>query len=168
MYYVIETKYVGPNQADNQYADTHNVEISTSPALTSSSREARLEGWCSTTNGWAVYAHGEYDTIEEARVAITEKFGVVRNSYQDGSKFEPASDDIAETYKPGKYELMSRQATVDWAEGGVQNDIKVDTTDERISELVTEYEAEANENGYTLDSDLESFMKEQRQDLRDI
>jgi hypothetical protein len=158
MYYIIETNYVGPNQTQDQYVDVDKIEISTSPAITNSSHEERTEGWCGTTNDWAVYAHGEYATIEEARAAIAEKFG---------DSFESDDEDVVETYKPGKFAPMNSQATADWAYEGIRSDIDADTTDERIAELVTEYEAEANSNGYTLDSDLEDFMRERRQELRD-
>jgi hypothetical protein len=33
------------------------------------SREIRTSGWLGTTNDWAKYAHGEFNTIEEAREA---------------------------------------------------------------------------------------------------
>jgi len=167
MYYIIETNYVGPNQTQDQYVDVDKIEISTSPAITNSSHEERTEGWCGTTNDWAVYAHGEYATIEEARAAITDKFGEVRDSDANGDSFESYDEDVVEVYKPGKYTPMSSQATADWAYEGIKSDIEADTTDERIAELVAEYEAEANSNGYTLDSDLEYFMQERRQELRD-
>lgn len=167
MYYIIETNYVGPNQTQDQYVDVDKIEISTSPAITNSSHEERTEGWCGTTDGWAVYAHGEYATIEEARAAITEKFGEVRDSNANGDILESEDEDVVETYKPGKYAPMSSQATADWAYEGIQSDIGADTSDERIDELVAEYEAAANTNGYTLDSDLEYSMKARRQELRD-
>ena len=166
MYYIIETNYVGPNQTEDQYVDVDTIEISTSPAITNSSHEQRTEGWCGTTNDQAVYAHGEYATIEEARAAITDKFGEVRDSDDNGDSFE-SDEDVVETYKPGKYAPMSSQATADWAYEGIRYDIEATTTDERIAELVSEYESEANSNGYTLDSDLEGFMQERRQELRD-
>lgn len=166
MYYIIETNYVGPNQTQDQYVDVNKIEISTSPAITNCSHEARTEGWCGTTNDWAVYAHGEYTTIEEARAAITEKLGEVRAA--NGGSFEYSDDEnVVETYKPGKYAPMSSQATADWVYEGIRSDIDADTTDEGISELVAEYEAEANSHGYTLDGDLEGFMRERRQELRD-
>jgi hypothetical protein len=167
MYYIIETNYVGPDQTNDQYVDADTIEIRTSPAITNSSHEARTDGWCGTTNDWAVYAHGEYATLEEARTAIAEKFGEVRDSDANGYSFESDDDDVVETYKPGKYAPMSRQATADWAYEGIQLDIEADTTDERIVELVAEYEAEANRNGYTLDSCLADLMQERRQKLRD-
>lgn len=167
MHYIIETIYVGPDQTQDQYVDVDKIEISTSPAITNRSHEERTEGWCGTTNDWAVYAHGEYATIEEARAAITEKFGEVRDSDANSDRFESGDEDVVETYKPGKYAPMSRQATADWAYEGILSDIEVDTTDERIAELAAEYEAEANSSGYTLDSALEDFMQERRQELRD-
>ncbi|EAM4262980.1 hypothetical protein DMA39_22420 [Salmonella enterica subsp. enterica serovar Muenchen] len=167
MYYIIETNYVGPNQAQDQYVDVDKIEISTSPAITNSSHEKRIEGWCGTTNDWAVYAHGEYATIEEARAAITAKFGEVRDSDPNGDSFESDDEGVIEVYKPGKYAPMSRQDTADWAYAGIQSDIEADTTDERIAGLVAVYEAEANSDGYTLDSDLANFMRERRQELRD-
>lgn len=167
MYYIIETNYVGPNQTQDQYVDVDMIEISTSPAITNSSHEVRLEGWCGTTNDWAVYAHGEYQTIEEARAAIIEKFGDVRDLSPEGYSFDSHDAAVVEIYKPGKYEPMSRQATADWAYHGINADIGADTTDERIAELVADYEDDANRDGYTLDSDLRNFMEERRQDLRD-
>jgi hypothetical protein len=167
MYYVIETKYVGPNQNQDQYVDADTIEIRTSPALTNSSHEERTEGWCGTTNDWAVYAHGEYATIEEARAAITEEFGEVRDADANGDSFDSDDEAVVETYKPGQYAPMSSQATADWAYDGIQSDIEADTTDERIAELVAEYEEEANDHGYTLSSDLERFMMDRRQELRD-
>lgn len=97
MYYIIETIYVGPNQNQDEYVDADRIEISTSPATANMSHEKRTEGWCGTTNDWSVYAHGEYATIEEARAAITEKFGEVRES--DGDSFESDDEDVVETYK---------------------------------------------------------------------
>lgn len=166
-YYIIETNYVGPNQTQDQYVDADKIEISISPAITNSSHEVRTEGWCGTTNDWAVYAHGEYATLEEARTAITDKFGEVRDSDVNGDSFESGDEYVVETYKPGKYVPMSSQATADWAYDDIQSDIGAETTDETIAELVAEYEAAANSNGYTLNSDLENFMHERRQELRD-
>lgn len=167
MYYIIETNYVGPRQAQDEYVDVDKIEISTSAAITNSSHEVRTEGWCATTNGWAVYAHGEYATIEEARAAIAERFGEVRASDANGVSFESDDENVVESYRPGKFAPMSSQDTADWAYEGIQSDIEADTTDERIAGLVAEYEAAANSNGYTLDSDLVGFMQERRQELRD-
>lgn len=167
MYYLIETNYVGPNQTQDQYIDANKIEICVSPTVTNSSGEKLTRGWCGTTNDWAVYAHGEYATIEEARAAINEIFGEVRDSDANGDSFEPDDEDVVQTFKSGKYAPMSSQNTADWAYEWIQSDIDADTTDEHITDLVAEYEAEANRFGGTLDSDLEDFMKQRRQELID-
>lgn len=166
MYYIIETIYTGPNWDQDQYVDADRIEITTTPAIGNCSREVCIDGWCGTTNDWAVYAHGEYETLEEARDAIIETFGVVRDSDPNGDSFESFDENVVETYKTGKYATMSRQATADWAYEGIKSDIEADTTDERIAELVEEYEEEANRQGFTLDSDLDCFMLDRRQELR--
>lgn len=168
MYYIIETCYVGPNQNQDRYVDFDKIEISLSPATTNSSHEVCISGWCGTTDDFSVHAHGEYSTLEEARAAISERFGgEVRKCDANGDSFEPDQEDVVEVYKPGKYAPMSSESTADWAYDAIQADIAADTTDERIAELVTIYETEANNNGYTLNSHLEDFMQERRQELRD-
>lgn len=167
MFYVIETNYVGPNQGQGRYVDTDKIEISTSPALTNLSQEERTEGWCGTTNGWAVFAHGAYGTLKEARAAIAAKFGEVRAGDPSGANFEPDNGSVIATYKPGLYTPLSRETTADLMHEAIQADIAADTTDARISELAEEYEAEANSNGCTLHSDLTTFMQQRRQELRD-
>ena len=164
MYYIIQTAYAGPNRS--QHVDADTIKISTAPAITNSSHEEITEGWCGTTNDWAVYAHGQFDTIEAARAAIAETFGDVRDSDPNGDRFESDDECAVEIYKPGKYEPMSSEATADWAYEGILSDIDADTTDEQIAELVAMYEADANSNGYTLNSDLADLMDERRQELR--
>ena len=159
MLYVIKNTYVGPNHYQDNYVDCDTIVISSTPTMTNLSREIRIDGWCGTTNDWSVSAHGEYPTIELARAAIQQHFGNVRDSDPNGDRFVSDDEDVVETYKPGQYAPMSGEATADWAYPGIQSDIQADTSDERIAELVAQYEAEANSSGYTLDSDLDDFMK---------
>lgn len=164
MYYIVKRKYVGPNP---DHDDLDTIEIRTSPALKNLSHEVCTEGWCGTTSDWSVYAHGQYPTIEQARAAIIEQFGEVRDSDRDGNPFDAYDDNVVATYKPGRYEPMGRDFTAEWADESIQADIDADTTDARIAELVSQYEAEANSEGYTLDDSLAALMKAQRQQLCD-
>lgn len=167
MFYIIETKYVGPNSYASEYVDVDKIEISTTPALTKSSHEVRTEGWCGTTNDLAEYAHGEYATLEEARAAITDIFGDVRDTDSVGDPIVSDDKDIVETYKPGKYLPMSGEEVAFWAYDMVFDEITADTTDERIAELGRMAEAEANGFRCTLCGHAEAFMYERRQDLLD-
>lgn len=160
--YVIEHKYVGANQDSEQFVDADRIEISKKPATTNSSYVERIKGWCGTTNDWAIYAHGEYETTELARKAIADKFGSVRDVDANGDEFLSSDENVIEVFKLGKFEPLSRQATSDWAFEGIEEDITIDTTDSEIDKLVGIYESNANSEGYTLDSDLEDFMKAHR------
>ena len=73
--------------------------------------------------------------------------------------------DVVTICKPGRYEPLSRDATGDWAYDHMQHDISADTTDERLDELVAEYEEDAQGTGYILDSDLIDWMRDYRDDL---
>ena len=171
MYYVIESKYVGPNQDQSQYCDVDTIGIFTAPGKTNSSREVRLEGWLGTTNDWSEYAHGEYESVEAAEAAIREKWGHTRDTTPSGDSFLSAvlypDDNCVALFKPGQYEQMSCEATGDWCYEGIRADITADTTDARIAELVAKYEAAANSEGYTLNSGLNEMMDKFRQKLRD-
>jgi len=165
-YYVIETSHVG-NDDMGKHMDADTIEISTCPAITNSGRVERTEGWCGTTNDWSVHAHGAYSTIEDARAAITRKFGPVRDCDADGNSFEPDHEDVVALFKRGRYAPMGSEETHAWAIDGIKEDIQFDTDDRRIGELVSEYEREANGEGFTLSRDLEKFMKAHREALRD-
>lgn len=163
MYYIIETVYVGPNQRSDEYCDADTVVISTLPARTNRSFEIRIEGWCGTTGGWATYAYGEYDTLEDARAAVVDIFGAVR---KDESEWPRDSDEV-ERYKKGEYEPVGMQTTADIVWPGIKVDITADSSDEEISRLVDAYEADANREGMTLMLDVvQDLMIERRADLR--
>lgn len=166
MYYIVKTQYVGPNPSDDQHVDAGRIDIRDTPAITNSSREPRIDGWCGTTNDWAVYAHGEFATIDDARTAIAEKFGAVREIDFSEYSYDPAIDGIIQAFRPGKYIPMSRAATADWIYDGMQHDINAATTDDEINNLASDYAIVANQAGYELDRHVTEMMTDYRQELR--
>ena len=160
-YYIIKTDYVGPNQDQNIDADT--IEISTEPARKNMSGEICLSGWCGTTNDWVVYAHGVYDSEDEARAAINAEFGAVRegNENEDFWSFNPASVAV---FKPGEYTPFNRSETENWIYESMHNDITAKTTDDEIKTIAADYEDSANDGGYTL-TDAEEIMENYRDAL---
>lgn len=165
MFYVIERKYVGPNQ--DQYADADTVGIYTTPGRANMSKEVRLSGWLGTTNDWSEYAHGEYLTKEAAEAAIRGMWEHVRDSCPSGEGFY-LDDNCVALFKPGCYEAMGHQATADWCWQGVEADITASTSDEQIAQLVKEYEETANSFGYTLClGAAEESMRRRRQELQE-
>lgn len=164
MFYIIETNYVGPNQDQN--ADADEVRIQTEPGRTNSSNQERTEGWLGTTNDWAEYARGEYETEQEARAAVAELFGECRER-EIGS--DPFNDDpdgcVIAAFKIGKYEPMSLEWTSDWIQSGLKADVTADTTDEQLKTLVGEWEGECNSEGYTLHSRAIDMARAYRDEL---
>lgn len=158
MFYIVETKYTGPNP--DQHLDQDVVEIQTVPARTNSSGEIKTQGWCGTTNDWCVNAHGEYTTLEEAEAAVQEIFGDVR-PYED----EEAGDSVVKAYKPGLYIQMSEEDTGDWCYEAIQEKVKLGMTPEQVDSLIAELEAEANKEGYTLSGELGDMITERLNEL---
>ena len=74
-YYVIFSRYVGPN-ADDRDANAHGnrdyYTIQREPGTTNMSGEELTEGWLGTTNDWSETACGEFATEAEARESIEE------------------------------------------------------------------------------------------------
>jgi hypothetical protein len=171
MFYIVETNYVGPNR--DQHIDADRVEIWTVPARYDTSGRICLEGWAGTTNDWAVYAHGEFDTLEEARAAIAEKFGGVREAdIEPHERFlwdYDGDDDgeIVERYRLGEYVPYTRDETAEWAWESMEADITAETSDERLGELAEAYETAANREGITLHDDLWDVLAEFRERLRE-
>lgn len=166
MFYIIETVYTGPNQTQDQFVDADTIEIGTEPARGNCSGEIILNGWCGTTNDWAVYAHGEYETVEEAEDAVKRIFGPVHEEDANGDAFENRDESVVKVFKQGEYEPMSKEAAGNWLAAAIYEDIDATTSDDRIQELVEEYEGLANDEGYTIDSgDLQDLLEKRRQDL---
>lgn len=165
MYYVIKHTYVGPNQDQEECIDADTIEICTTPALTNSSHEERIEGWCGTTDDWSLDAYGEYESLAAARDAIRERFGPVRDSDAEGHLYE--SDDVSavEVYKPGQFTPVSRAGVGDWLYYSLEADITEHTTDDQIADLAARYETEANGDGYTLSGYAEDLIIDYRRGL---
>lgn len=160
-YYVIEQNYVGPNPDDDERIDSHIVRISREPARANMSGEPRITGWCGTTNDLNVHAHGEYETLEAAIDAVSSHFGAVRDR-----EIEVDRDDvdvIVAEFAVGQFQPLGADAVCDYLSTMPEDDITADTTDERLGELVEQYEAAANGEGLTL-GDLARRELERRRD----
>lgn len=165
MYYIIETKYVGPNQ--DQYVDANRIEITTVPAVTNSSRETCLDGWCGTTNDWAIFARGQYDSVDEARAAIAEIFGDVRDRDANGDPFESDEEHVVEIYRPGRWEPMSVEVTGEFFHDDIES-VGADWTDDQIAELIDDCIAAAHDQGMEPDRhELVVAMESRREEARD-
>lgn len=162
MYYIVETNYVGPNPKQHLNDDT--VAITTEPPRGNSGNYPVItDGWCGTTNDWAVYAHGEFDTIEEARDEISETWGDDVAELDQNGHDDP---NIVELYRIGKYESMDSDSSIEWC-WECRRDVTKNTTDEEIEKIVEECESYVNDEGGTLDTDsVTKMLTEYRDELK--
>lgn len=161
MFYLTSYNYTG-NQ--DTVHDADYIEINTKPARANLSGAEIISGWCGNTNSWSVTAHGVYQTIEEARAAITGIFGEVRPVAIE-EIYAVRGEDVVEVCKPGKYEPMTSEHTLNWSAESIAADVTADTTDKQIERLISKYEREANREGFSLHSDILSYMQEHREEL---
>ena len=164
MHYITSSEYAGPNQ--DEHSDDHTYQISTEPGRTNMSHEVRTDGWLGTSNDWAQYAHGEFETEEGARKEIKRLLSDGFREIDDIEDYHRDEGVIAE-FRVGRYEEWGRETTGDWTRESISDNVTAETSDEQISRLVEEYESEANEEGGTLWSGLEENMVERRDELRD-
>ena len=139
-YYIIEDQYIGPNYTTKDI-NNHHFLITTVPGRTNMSREERTSGWLGTTHDYYRYAHGEYDTLDDAREALDEMTGdEYRLVEEDSDAFWELTPD-GEVIKPievrrvGKYEELSVADSCDECYS-LYNEITDQTTDEEIDKLV--------------------------------
>ena len=159
-FYVISEEYVGPDL--NKRLNSHTVWISTEPGRTNMSNEERIDGWLGTTNDWYRSAHGEYATLDEARAAVVKMVGENPRSVEN----DEFDEHIVESYAASKFVELdacnSQTLCYEYC-----SEITVDTTDERIDEILNECEEQANADGFTLDTRaVERMLAERRDELR--
>jgi hypothetical protein len=152
-FYILESIYIGSKQ---YVADLDHIEI--------------VKGSCEnlkdyTCNNWSVRYHGTFHTVDLAKKAIKKIFGDdVRDGDEEGL-FDSEDDNVVATYKPGVLIEMSIKASADFIYESIKNDVDVNTDDEEIYLLVTEYQQEARGQGYELIGDIEDWIKEYRDEL---
>jgi hypothetical protein len=164
-YYITSSEYVGPNR--DQHLNDNIYTISTTPGRTNMSHEIRTDGWLGTTNDWAYYAHGEFETEADARAEIEK---LLPDGYRKLDCDEPTGidDDGNLTYdlarySVGKFEDWDAENSVTWCYE-IRHEITAETTDERIDELVDECEGYANAEGVSLDGTAIAKMLTERRD----
>ena len=167
MFYIVEINYTGANPDDWQYINADEIQICCTPAFNNGNGEICIDGWCGTTNDWAVYAHGEYDTLEEARENLFKKFGIVRNCDFNGNAFESDDPDVIEIYKTGKYPTMTDEETASWLYESINEDVIIGMSNEKIIELAENYEICANSEGYFLSSNVLDLIDERIHELKE-
>lgn len=172
MFYLIVSEYVGPNKLDSTGAiigDSAVASITTECGRTNMSREKRSNGWLGTTNDNSVTAHGEFDTIDEARGAAatlgyTQPYEPDENEYDSAVVEQWVSESAArDQWDAGNWFLNGLGSAGTCAAYG----ITADTTDDELAAAADVAETEAiDEQNAELHGTFELFA-ELRDELRE-
>lgn len=165
-YYVVSFGFIEP--VSDCFDDSDTIEIWNEPMYIHRGPETRIEGSCIGTGGFTRNAHGEYETLEEARAAVEQDVGPVRKveiCHEDdedkherefwGSQIE--GNHVVEVYKTGKYKTATSEFVESWCYEFMREEITANTTDDRLDELADEIEEEANNEGTDLGAGRELF-----------
>ena len=157
MYYVIERKYVGPNPESNPLQPIFC--ITTQPGREQGSGEVKIEGELGTSeNEVEGYAHGEFETLEDARNIVSEKTG---GDYQQieraQSSIDMMEESLVEAYCSATLPALSEQATRQIMRDFADMDIYPTTSDEDIEELAEEYMEEIRNTSFA-EADREAIV----------
>ncbi len=161
MFYIIESEYVGPNP--DQHLNDHCYLVQTVPGRKNMSHEICIDGWLGTTNDWSETAHGEYDTLEEAKTRIDEILG---SEYRE--PVESYGDEIVYQVVVGKLEKWDAENSQAWCYEGMIQSITADSTDAKIDDFISECAADLEDEGGELDTDaVERMCVKHRDSLKD-
>jgi hypothetical protein len=154
-FYVVSTEDVGPNAEPLN----ERVYIQTKPAVGNMSRQPIIDGWCGTTNDIAEYAHGVFDSLEEAQKFVKEKWKGFEGSEDDYDEMFFEEETIIEIYADNR----TVWAVDDWlCESDHVFDIRKspkDYTEEKLRELETQIEDEAKLEDVYLDGDVYEYLR---------
>lgn len=157
-YYVIEIKDVGPN------AKPLNEEyvIQNKPGCTNMSHETLENGWLGTTNDIAEYAHGVYDTIEEARAKIKELCPRAKEIILEPYDVLPEVSGYPE--KLEVYRDLREVWTVDEWFSDDPPEITADMSDEKLLEIANKERIYIDEDEIYMEGDIFDYFVELREE----
>lgn len=129
MFYVVETRYVGPNK--EQHLNDDEIVITTEPPKTISTGEELTEGWLGTYGDYSHYAWGKFEDLDKAIEAAQEECG------EEGYREEIVTaadefDGIVYRLKVGTYPKVGDRATREGFYDDIQQFVKADMSDDQL------------------------------------
>ena len=169
-FYVVEHEYIGSNFSSASDAEeilnNETWDILSEPPRTNLSKEIRTNGWLGSNNDWSSKAHGEFETIDEARNYVESRLGFL-TLLEDGGD----EDDLVESYRANK-ETFAVDVESWWQScGAYEFGVTAETSDEEIRDIAKSELASARDElnyqgvAYFVGS-LEDVIREIRNNLR--
>lgn len=156
-YYVTSGEDIGPSDAQEKI-----YYISTAAPRTNLGGTIVTAGWLGTTDDVAAYAHGAYDTLEEARRHIFSELADI--GYREADDVMIYGD-LVEAYLAHALPAASAEGTIEYSYEAIREDVTATSTDDDIEDLIHALCAEAE--GARLDRGaLRDAIWEYRDSLR--
>ena len=124
-YYIVEKRYIGPNPRDVEHIDFNRFEVTTKLPR-HESKGLVLRGWLGTYDNVALYAHGVYDSLVAAKVAV--EFLLSGEFRRDPD--DDLTPDVLAVYRRGRYAPITDEALLQWLEDMI--DVSADADDEEL------------------------------------
>jgi len=177
MFYVIEKEFVGHAEFSTGYdklVNGHYFEVRPEPCRKNMSKEIAVGTpdepvWLGTTNDWAEYARGEYETEEDANVAACVLAGESGHGHRFVEAGEPGAEDGWNRVYVGDEVWANLVDAGEWLQELSDEELGIS---EGMSDLDIESLAEELE-AISLDSDecrlwgTESFIRERIEQLEE-
>lgn len=152
-FYVVSHEWTqGGNEGIRRAMLEDRVFIQTEPECGNQSGKPITEGWCGTTNDWATYAHGVFDTVEEAqeeaRGIAESMFAQVEECGCDDDREVCVGENVVAVYREGREAMDAGDYLED-----IRAEIIAGTHDEyslRDDELADKIEEDADWDGVEL------------------
>lgn len=163
-YYVVSEHYTPTNRDSCEYIDSDRVYINTKPS-------ACINGVINDQGHWLTKAHGEYNSYTDARRAVRTLFGSVRVVDWELNRIEAIKCIEAGTiteFAVGKFAPVDSNCAEAYIYEWMVRDVKTNTSDKRINELVDLYEVDVNEMGGTIRWCARDIMVNYRAELTGV
>ena len=160
-YYIVEQHYIGPTPRDVEHIDFNRFEISTKPPPYEFIGFVRSRGWLGTYDNVALYAHGIYDSLEAAEVAVEYLLcGEFRRDPDDD-----LPQDVLAVYRPGRYKPITDDALIQWLEGMIEVSADDDEElDRQADTMIYELQQEGRDAYFAQMTDCLEFLRDSARD----
>ena len=163
-YYIVEQHYIGPTPRDVEHIDFNRFEISTKPPPYEFMGFVP-RGWLGTYDNVDLYAHGIYDSLAAAEVAVKALLsGEFRRDPDDD-----LPPDVLAVYRPGRYEPITDDALIQWLEDMIE--VSADDDDKELDRQADIMICELRQEGRTASClqmiDCLVFLRDSAREERD-
>jgi len=161
-YYVVSEFHTPFNRDAIESIDSDRIYINRTPTFP-------INGIIDETCSSLVKGHGEYDSYSDARRAVRTLFGQVHKASWMLTEVEAIKFVFSGTisvFATGKFERVDSDSAKSFIWENMNLDVKADSTDREVNDLVDRYEIMMNEMGYTIRWCARDIMVEYREQLK--